>query len=436
MSSESIQKEYPKKLQNHDALLHAVIDAAEEKDALKRIVDLCCQFWKETVVVYDASFRLLASPGDYIALTTEQKDAIAAGFFNTDNIYRLTNSGLLNVLFTQEPYSIIPFSAKIRQYSYLNQYENFVMIPIRVNGRPVGCMGMIGIRRQFTQQDAECAYKISKILSLILQKNGVQLASVINPFEGIVQDIIHGKMTNTESSKRFQALNRTLGTEHYILAIESDPLSGLSERNLHNLQNSIRQLIPFTVTTAYHDRIIVFMSLKNGLTASDVLQEQSARLSSFLKINNLKIGISACFHDISDAVCFYQQSLNALICGKRIHPGRLLYVYTDYSIADLLRICQDSMDLMRFCHPVLAQLSENDQTKDKELLRILYYYLHYSQDIRVICEKLYIQRSTLFYKINKIKQMIDEDFHNGQLQLKLLLSFEILIWLHKLDPID
>ena len=156
------------------------------------------------------------------------------------------------------------------------------------------------------------------------------------------------------------------------------------------------------------------------------------RLKPFLKLNQAMMGISAMFHSVSDLRRHYEEACNAVRVGCRIDPGGEIYFYTSY-IAELsVHALSSAAEPESFCHPVIRRLYESSRPADHDLLDTLEQYLFCMKDTGRVCEALHIHRSTLFYRLNKLKDLLGETaLQDGRCVQQLMYSFTVLHYLEE-----
>ncbi len=75
------------------------------------------------------------------------------------------------------------------------------------------------------------------------------------------------------------------------------------------------------------------------------------------------------------------------------------------------------------CHPALDLLSEYDKRHDTDFYETLNVYLRNSQNATSTAKELFIHRSTLLYRIERIEEITDVDFSNPDERFHLQLSY-------------
>jgi DNA-binding PucR family transcriptional regulator len=66
-------------------------------------------------------------------------------------------------------------------------------------------------------------------------------------------------------------------------------------------------------------------------------------------------------------------------------------------------------DLRSFCHPAILALQESGGEKQQELVRCLYYYLLNGRNLVTIAKTLFVHRSTLIYRLEKLSGILNTD---------------------------
>ena len=78
------------------------------------------------------------------------------------------------------------------------------------------------------------------------------------------------------------------------------------------------------------------------------------------------------------------------------------------------------------CHERLLQLKYQDQDGSSQLYQTLRCYLENQQSATKTAAALFIHRSTLLYRLEKIQKFLRSDLSSPEEQLYLLLSFHLM----------
>ena len=78
------------------------------------------------------------------------------------------------------------------------------------------------------------------------------------------------------------------------------------------------------------------------------------------------------------------------------------------------------------CHERLLQLKYQDDSTGSELYETLRAYLQNQQSATKTAAALYVHRSTLLYRLEKIERILKADLNDPDDQLYLMLSFYLM----------
>ena len=131
---------------------------------------------------------------------------------------------------------------------------------------------------------------------------------------------------------------------------------------------------------------------------------------------------------------YYHQSVKALEFGRSVFSTGGAFRYSDYAIYHALELCTEQVDLRDLCHPGVLMLQESSLPGDNDLFQTLYLYLLYTRDINRVSAAMNIHRSTLFYRLNKIKSIIGADLNDGNMVFQLMFSFKLIEYMDIFSP--
>lgn len=128
--------------------------------------------------------------------------------------------------------------------------------------------------------------------------------------------------------------------------------------------------------------------------------------------------------DFADLPITIQAARRAPLQPGQVHPLRLVDLT---SVLDAL----PAGGLLPLAQRMLAPLMDTDGA----LLETLRAYLEFSGTTRRVCERLFIHRNTLAYRIGRIESLLAVDLGDGQTRATLLLSLQLLEHVKTSGPI-
>ncbi|MGV6936810.1 helix-turn-helix domain-containing protein [Paenibacillus sp. CMM36] len=183
------------------------------------------------------------------------------------------------------------------------------------------------------------------------------------------------------------------------------------------------QLLPDSRWIVYQGRIVFLISL---VDSSCKIIAEDKRFLEFLQVNGLTASLSNCFSHLTFLRKYYKQCLTAVEIDFQLNSNKPVYMYEDYLCEHIGRIISEQNDLADFCHPVIQKLIAYDNGHKTSLLPTLEAYLQYVDTPNLAAKTLFIHRNTLFYRINRIRELFEVDLSDGDIRLKLQMTLHFL----------
>ncbi|MCL2882879.1 MAG: helix-turn-helix domain-containing protein [Coriobacteriia bacterium] len=214
-----------------------------------------------------------------------------------------------------------------------------------------------------------------------------------------------------------------LSGQHYQCLKFSVEISSRKDRSLRFISERIANAVGQDSTFVREDSIVSFINIDLIPGGQPYFDEV---LKEFLQDNFIKVGISNCFTGFENFRLYYLQADMALAAGIRLQPLASSYSFHDIIKQLLIEWCTTRLPAHLVCSPDVITLIEYDQQHDSELTNTLFVLLKNNINYTRTASELFIHRSTLTYRLDRIKQLIDIDYENIESQWYLLFSFELM----------
>ncbi|MFW2491228.1 PucR family transcriptional regulator [Clostridium chromiireducens] len=313
-----------------------------------------------------------------------------------------------------------------------NSDEILIFCSIRINNITVGYISVLQSKRKFNAEDLELTNVLSKVFSIQLQKENLFISNSGLDEEYYLTDLLINRIDNVEYiTERLQYINFNLYENLIILSI---PFKQKYKDYRHNfglkeLIKKIKTILGNCISTYYKDTITFLISNEHKEVITDSLKET---ILEFLKLNNLRCGISMVFLNLLHIQDFFYQSIYALelsLCMKIDNTINYFEDYIEYYLFNMsMRTTNDlyKINLLTLVHPYIKKLIKFDDQNKTELFKTLKTYLENNRNANDTSIQLNIHRSTFFYRYNKIRDLLDISLGNNNNLFKLELSFKIL----------
>ncbi len=313
-----------------------------------------------------------------------------------------------------------------------NSEEILIFCSIRINNITVGYICVLQSKRKFNAEDLELTNVLSKVLSIQLQKENLFISNSGLDEEYYLTDLLINRIDNVEYiTERLQYINFNLYENFIILSI---PFKQKYKDYRHNfglkeLIKKIKTILGNCISTYYKDRIIFLISNEHKEVINDSLKET---LLEFLKLNNLRCGISMVFENLLDIQDFFYQSIYALELSSCMKIDNTINYFEDYIEYYLFNMSMGTTDdfykinLLTLVHPWIKKLIKFDGENKTDLFKTLKTYIENNRNANDTSIQLNIHRSTFFYRFNKIQSVLNTSLGNNYDIFKLELSLKIL----------
>jgi len=189
------------------------------------------------------------------------------------------------------------------------------------------------------------------------------------------------------------------------------------------LCSQIEQTLGQSYAVQYDSNIVVLVNLSR----CDMNFDSSMKMfEKLLNNNNLRAGISNEFHDIFNAKQYYKQAKKAFETGSASRPNQSVYHFKDYAVQYILRHYADELPIEMICAEGMIRLIEYEKESNVDYCKTLSTYMQNNMNAIQTAKMLYIHRSTMLFRLNKIKEILKMDFNDPDDRLYLEISLKLL----------
>jgi hypothetical protein len=388
-----------------DSLL-SDLQIRQKRDALFQ----CLYAGKGIPGLLQAAYDVLNNPIivlDNVFATLAFYPKISGPFVGSSNgIQRLSHrtlSSMLNQDMIQRiRHSVYPFRIYVEELGHELIFES-----IRIQRTVVGHICIRCCNRGIDENELDYIHSLSQMISIQLHQND----SCQNP-HGIKYDLFikylltHHFDTEENARKHLSFLNIQPKANFYLVAC------GFGDTTAKRMTNDLycRQLSNLfanSITGAMGDRFITLISTDDAAFFSAELLDQ---LEAFLTMNKMKASISYVFDALLEARNFFEQCVSQLNYLLISHTKSPIGFYSDHYIRHLVEL-SESYDVVRsIIHPSILRMDSYDKEHQTSYLHTLVIYFNCNRSAPATAKALFIHKSTLFYRFNKMTSLFGIDF--------------------------
>ena len=264
---------------------------------------------------------------------------------------------------------------------------------------------------------------LGDLLEYYLQGGLLKQFSIDNDADHLLISMCDGEQVDERQIMDLLQFQRWNRTDRYIC------MRIVTEQKDFNLISSYAVLnqIEYQISTGhafFHENgitVVVNLSYNHEKPADAV-----SRIAVLMREGLLKIGVSSEIRDFYQISKAYNKAKIALEFG-RISSSMYWYYYFDDFMLDYMAECAGrDIPGELLCSSALRKLREYDQKNNSELYETLLVYLEHERNVLRTANELFIHRSTLTYRLERIQKLIGVDLNKPEERLKLLVSYYIV----------
>ncbi|WP_264453763.1 PucR family transcriptional regulator [Paenibacillus polymyxa] len=394
--------------------MHTLISALYSNKGLQYLTNEASRIFGNPVIIVDAGYKLLAMCQAPIPSRPDIEQQRNLGYILDSNIESMKKSNLYELT----RMALIPYYSRDPETN-----DCWITAFVYVHGIEFAQVSVMELDRKFTDIDFELVQFLCELVSVELQKNDFYNCNQGMMHSFLLSELLTGELNDANViAMRLAHLEWTLTPYLRVLTL-TDLKNGFFDGKVQLVAQHMIQLLPDSRWIVYQGRIVFLISL---VDSSCKIIAEDKRILEFLQVNGLTASLSDCFSHLTFLRKYYKQCLTAIEIGFQLHSNKPVYMYEDYLCEHIGKIISEQNDLADFCHPVIQKLIAYDNAHKTSLLSTLEAYLQYVDTPNIAAKTLFIHRNTLFYRINRIRELFEIDLSDGDIRLKLQMTLHFL----------
>ncbi|RAU97359.1 PucR family transcriptional regulator [Paenibacillus sp. YN15] len=264
-----------------------------------------------------------------------------------------------------------------------------------------------------------------------------------------VDELLNNRLTDEKQVKAMlgPSLNRYAELYIRVCLIEIGNLHDESLQLQETDAETIRYHLSLLLRSIFEKHgFRLFLTMKNNRLAAIAVDKKNsgkakARLQSALdalgslraddKLRDLKlaVGVGKAYSSLSQVYMSHREAVQALALHSCFRKPALFY--EDLGVFQLLAL-NDTETLRQFVRSYLGAVLDYDQAKGSDLLTTLRIFLDHDGSKQVAAQKLFIVRQSLYYRLEKLKELLGEDFMVPETRL----AISVALRAHQMLPPD
>lgn len=242
-------------------------------------------------------------------------------------------------------------------------------------------------------------------------------------FEDTFLEMVTGKQADAETLKTILGiLNWQSGDRYICLRIQSQDAK-LSVNPVSALRSVLSKELKSFISFFFEQQLCILLNLTlSGITPGMIHQ----RLAPQIRDNYMCGGISNPFEGIHMFPTAFEQAAAALSYANGSRSNAWLISFEDCALEYIENCVLRQMPLELLAAPQLYKLKQIDKERGSEYFQTLRAWLLNERSIPKTAETLIVHRTTLTYRLEKLRELVPIDLDDPALRLYLLLSYHLL----------
>ncbi|RJE48508.1 hypothetical protein A7K50_09655 [Dehalobacter sp. MCB1] len=392
--------------------MQKLFDTIYSNQGLQPLIDTATEIFGHPMLLHDSNFKVLALSQDAVNIVELTEDKNGDKYVNANTISFIRDNHIYSKTRSQG------YSQYVRKSERFNGTLSTI---IQIQGIEVAQLAIYEAGKQFQEIDFKLIEPLRKLLSIELQKNDFFSISKNLLPNYFLTDLLDKKIHDEDSIRKRLNYLQWPSTETYQIMIISNKLSNTFESKIPFIIQSLQSFIPSDKCIVYKNELVVFID--NSISLS-LFQESGSEFTEYLSANALFAGVSIPFTRLSESRKYYNQALKASEFAQRNNQPFCLYEKN--MLYFLTELISSHSEIIDFCHPAVIYLAKEEGSNGTPFLETLKYYLYYTNSPNEAASTLCVHRNTLFYRINKIKELTGVNLDNAEERLQIYLSIKLL----------
>lgn len=261
---------------------------------------------------------------------------------------------------------------------------------------------------------------LGSFIELCIRQHNLFQISMGNDSRQFFTEYLSGKLTELQAvTDQIQYLNWNRHDRYLVLRLETQQQDDRMHSSIATLGH-IEAQIPEGLAFTYQQGIVVIVNLSfKHSVSSDVISS----LAIILREGLFKMGVSSEFRDFLLIPQGYIQAVSALRLGKKSQSMAWCYHFDAYLLEYMLSQISHQISPELLVSSRLDALQNYDRKNNTELYHTLKVYLEHERNSLQTARELFIHRSSLTYRLERIQKLTKVDLDNPKDRLLLQLCF-------------
>jgi len=273
----------------------------------------------------------------------------------------------------------------------------------------------------YSIEDLHLIEYLSQVLSIEMQKNETFASESGIKYEYFLTELLEGRLKSEHFvTQRLRQLKRSISPFYYMVQFRFDDVTSKHPSDLYYYEQLL-SIFPDALVGKVKGRVCMLLPRN---TVEPLNEREESVLQKFLEFNKIHAAFSYRFTLLTRAPLAQEQAEAAL---ENPEENRRINYYEKSYLNHLFSLVGDEDRLQALIHPDMQLLRAYDEAHNTQYLFTLHTYLLENRNAVRAAAALYIHKSTFFFRMGKIAELLGEDIMRNSARLfDYELSFHLL----------
>ena len=302
-------------------------------------------------------------------------------------------------------------------------YIRRAVAEIQTAGKTKGYIALLERYKRITDIDLKVLQMVAKLIGIKFKEKNVVSKALRKLEADFVSDLLKGKLKNEKMTiNRALSLNWAIENWYTVLNVHGkydQYIGSMVEKVKHKFSD----LFSFCACSFNGENAFYII----GHEDKSKFHKDGKEIIEKIMTEHKLIGhVGSSFQSLNEISKSYQQTVNSYhilqLYTEKI-TQKALYCYSEMAVLDLLLKLGQLIDGNdEYISKPLLTLMNVDQKEGTEYVQTLEQFFNHNQNVASTATTMYLHRNTINYRLNKIREILDEDFDHPSIRLHLHIS--------------
>lgn len=290
------------------------------------------------------------------------------------------------------------------------------------NEEYIGCIFVYQEDKPFIEGEEMLVEYLASIIEWISQAN----PTMLNQEQITLKESLQTMVNEMPLNKRQKMLLKSSNYKKSYFCISIHSTKASSTVPINYLCSTFESLFKHSIFFEYNNSILGLIPVNNNDKSINYIESFRKDFMNIIRDMRVCVGISNPFKDLYMLGTFYKQAEAAIDNGRIYQPDNNIYLFADFALTELVTNSLGSFPLDTYFPKGFDEILSHDLKGSVSYLETLSIFLDESMSYSNAARRLYIHRSTLIERINRIKNILHIDLNNPDHRLQLQIILKLL----------